>query len=1105
MESSSKRRKLEHSGSGIKHTNLIDFESGSATRLSTASIFTLQTDELLRGAKVDYAKTLKDADEQLYKLKGIIDSIEGHGPEPLGEATSKFEKKHRITVPYPEPRPAKDAPYQLSFEKPAQVNVVGSYVARSMVKTQSRFCVDMIVQMPKTMFQEKDYQNMRYFYRRAYYIAYIASQVRNELGDSMDLSFEFLHDNRLLPVLLITPKAAEENGKSVSQKKKKTGASGHSIRVIPCAPEDLLPTSKLVPSFNSNRGNEKDDKTATRGTPFYNSTLKAEATFVAYLRILTRAKKDCPAFPDACILGRTWLQQRGFGSSISQGGFGHFEWSLLLALLLQTGGRNGQATLSNSLSATEIFKAAVQFLSDTDFNKKPTTLGAFNGTLDAVRETGPVLYDPSTSLNVLFKMHPWSASLLQQYAKSTTDLLSDEAADKFEPIFIVKADILSQIYDATFTINSQDMTKSSGSPDRRGAVSEFSLEAYKVLKKAYGGRAQLLHIHSPTTSKWSLGAYPPPEFDHVTVGVTFQFAQMSRQMEHGPPAEEQKEAARFRQFWGEKAELRRFKDGSILECVEWQSRLPFQVCEEIARYILARHLKLTQEEVSFHGPGLHSVLEFSNMDKDAFDSARKAFQTFEHDIRTLEDLPLQIRQLSQVSSYARYSSLYPPMLGFHTGSIQPMEVNMHFEASNKWPENLIAIQEAKIEFLLDIDRRLTGAHENITTYLGRENRDVGVENLAYLDVVYENGAAFRVRVHCDLEEVLLGRQVMNKTLDHYIRDEAEETLASVNWQYSTLALHTQMIATFCTRFHALSQSIRLVKEWFNAHKLMGHISEEVIELLVLHVFLTPYPWKMPSSASTGFLRTLDFLARWNWKEEPLIVDSAESLTTDERSAIYKNLETWRKRDPNMNNVVLFIATSHDHSGRAYTRHNPSKLIASRMTRLAQAACKLVKEKDHRLDPAQLFETSLSDYDVLFHLSPKAVKSILREAAAEPGVRKQSQFKNLDDRTGKVPLPIRAHPIEVLLEELQRVYDDTLIFFRAGVEGIADEDSDHIIGAIWNPRLQQQKFRAGLPYNIRKVSDAEGDVVEVNRQAVLLEIARIGGEMIKKIEELEEDD
>lgn len=85
MESSSKRRKLEHSGSGIKHTNLIDFESGSATRLSTASIFTLQTDELLRGAKVDYAKTLKDADEQLYKLKRIIDSIEGHGPEPVSK------------------------------------------------------------------------------------------------------------------------------------------------------------------------------------------------------------------------------------------------------------------------------------------------------------------------------------------------------------------------------------------------------------------------------------------------------------------------------------------------------------------------------------------------------------------------------------------------------------------------------------------------------------------------------------------------------------------------------------------------------------------------------------------------------------------------------------------------------------------------------------------------------------------------------------------------------------------------------------------------------------------------------------------------------------
>jgi U3 small nucleolar RNA-associated protein 22 len=1041
----------------------------------------------------------------------------------ISEATSKFEKKHRIVVPYPDPRPAKDAPYKLAFEKPALCNVVGSYVSRTMVKTQTRFCVDMVVQMPKSMFQEKDFQNLRYFYRRAYYIAYIAAHVRKEVGASMDLSFEFLHDNRLLPVLVLQPRAgaddnATENGTYGKKKNKKkedeAGKAGYSVRIIPCAPEDLFPSPKLTPTSNANRAAEVDEKKASSAaTPFYNSTLKAESTFISYLRIVTKAKSDCPSFADACLLGRTWLQQRGFGGAISQGGFGHFEFAVMVALLLQTGGRKGQAALSSSLSNTELFKAAIQFLADIDFNKKPLVLGKTTTGIDRIRESGPVMYDPATNLNLLYKMTPWSASFLHLQAKSTSDLLADEAADKFGPIFIVRANILSQIYDAIFEVNSPDVSHTSGSPDHRGALLDYSAETYKILKKAYGNRAELVHLQQPSTTPWSLGASHPAESGTLLVGVIFNFPHMSRQMEHGPPAEEQKEAARFRQFWGEKAELRRFKDGSILECVEWSGRQAFDICEELSRYALRRHLKLTKDEIEFHGQEYSSIVTFSHVDKAAFDGARRSFQTFEHDVRSLDDLPLQIRQLAPVSPLSRYSSIQPPLLGAHTSSINPMDVNLYFEASSKWPENLVAIQEAKIEFLLDIDRRLTGAHDNITTCLGRENRDIGTENLTYLDIVYENtGAAFRVRIFCDLEETMLDRQVKNRTLEPYMRDDAEEALARFRWQYTTLPLHTQTIATFCTRLPALSETIRLIKQWFSSHKLVGHISEELIELLCLHVFLCPYPWKVPSSVTTGFLRTLDFLSRWDWRDEPLIIDSAETLTNDDRTSIRKHLEEWRKRDPNMNHAVLFVATSHDRSGTAYTRDGPSKLIASRMTRLAKAACKLVKQHDYLLDPADLFETSLNDYDILVHLSPKAARAVMRAAANETGgARKAShlQFKNLDDRIGKIPLPVRAHPVDVLLGELQRVYDEELIFFRGGNSGDVD-DGDAVIGAIWNPKLRRQKFRAGLPYNFARVAaekqdeeDEEGDFVEVNRRAVLLEMARIGGDMIKKIEEVEE--
>lgn len=41
-------------------------------------------------------------------------------------------------------------------------------------------------------------------------------------------------------------------------------------------------------------------------------------------------------------------------------------------------------------------------------------------------------------------------------------------------------------------------------------------------------------------------------------------------LERGPPADDSA-AAKFREFWGERAELRRFMDGAICEAVFWEA------------------------------------------------------------------------------------------------------------------------------------------------------------------------------------------------------------------------------------------------------------------------------------------------------------------------------------------------------------------------------------------------------------------------------------------------------------------------------------------------------------------------------------------------------
>lgn len=77
-----------------------------------------------------------------------------------------------------------------------------------MVRSQGVFGIDMVVEMPKSMFQEKDYRDLRYFQKRAYFIANIAAKVKGSPGLA-DVQFAYLNDNPLLPILSITPPPTE--------------------------------------------------------------------------------------------------------------------------------------------------------------------------------------------------------------------------------------------------------------------------------------------------------------------------------------------------------------------------------------------------------------------------------------------------------------------------------------------------------------------------------------------------------------------------------------------------------------------------------------------------------------------------------------------------------------------------------------------------------------------------------------------------------------------------------------------------------------------------------------------------------------------------------
>jgi U3 small nucleolar RNA-associated protein 22 len=116
-----------------------------------------------------------------------------------------MHKAHKITIPFPEIPPAKDIAFKLSYLPPSEVNVVGSYALKTIVKGDHTLAVDMVVTLPPAIFQDKDYLNYRYFYKRAYYLACLAAGLQDGGVDEFEFCFEYLGGNSLQPILVVNP------------------------------------------------------------------------------------------------------------------------------------------------------------------------------------------------------------------------------------------------------------------------------------------------------------------------------------------------------------------------------------------------------------------------------------------------------------------------------------------------------------------------------------------------------------------------------------------------------------------------------------------------------------------------------------------------------------------------------------------------------------------------------------------------------------------------------------------------------------------------------------------------------------------------------------
>ncbi|KAJ2832100.1 U3 snoRNP protein, partial [Coemansia furcata] len=449
---------------------------------------------------------------------------------------------------------------------------------------------------------------------------------------------------------------------------------------------------------------------------------------------------------------------------------------------------------------------------------------------------GAVFVDPTDSLNLLAGVQEWELAELRMAARVTALDINHHAEDRFARVFLsAGAGDVTGKYDHVFRLEvdlSRFLSAKHGAevkPARRLAEVEFGHPVAAVqnrlatfLAAALERHARVVAVHPCADASFEDGVKAMRR--HVFfIGVVADAAAARRLVDLGPnPDAQPQEAARFRAYWGERAELRRFRDGAIRLATVWGAADASMerragILPRMVAYLLRRHFSVrTTPEVmeaddllvvdsarpssakafgaatdalagalfcqSARIAAFAQTQDVGEGDGASFEAALAAFDDLQREIRELDaQMPLRLLALHAVAPGLRYASLVPPkpLQGLDDAYIEPLHVLVEFAGSSKWPDDIVALHKVKTAFLLRLGESYTAAHpesrvELVTRFHGRGAADglltgaspltAGArENMDYegdncIDVRHASGLTFRLSVVCEREGELLAKK-----------------------------------------------------------------------------------------------------------------------------------------------------------------------------------------------------------------------------------------------------------------------------------------------------------------------------------------------------------
>ena len=831
---------------------------------------------LLRLQLDELHKTISPAFEKLTKVDKLIASIR--------DAVSHVKD---VVIPadcaseYPTLHFRAPSITPFAFTAPTSIELVGSYKDHSLVKPLQN--IDLALVMPSACFSEKEFKSHRYFDRRTAICGELAKQLSVAVP-TIQFTVDFWHcDCNKAMVVASVPN------------------SQWRINLIPCLRPSAFSESRLTPAH-------KNLAESTICDPLYNASVLEDMYFASDIFA-------CPKihhFARAVQLAKVWLYRRkALVTNANGAGLSGFHVRVLLAHICTS------QSLPREVSAYQLFKLLISLLAKTEWNKQTLVFGS-----TAVRATHPGLPYPMMECTQLGIYNPlWRvplavmADLSAEATQSLSVLDNSSILDPYELLFS------PQIRERDFTIILSPTTRESVFSSRNIAD-----EIENVIKKALGKRL----YRGVVCVRYDL--------DSVTVSGDIDASTATTLIDKGPSAEAP-EAADFKAFWGKKAELRRFRDGSILECAVWEKSQTQSVAEQIIAHVVKAKFNQYTSAVSVAPLGACQAINANHIE------LWSALETLRTKLTSIPSLPIAVVNLRP--SHARFTAT-----DVSSGILPPLDCTVEFESSQAWPSTRLAVWHTKCAFVLAIRDGL------VKQYCTVETAAEDYSEEPFIDVRMSGGKtalSFRLRVFAPVELQRLNRAIVSASSPPSLSE-----IAAVGqlWFAPMLRMRIHAMSAQCP---AISGAIVAAKEWLDNHLLMEPWLHEWVEVTMAHVVEAAH--RVPQSPHVLVLEWLFFIANHAYKTSPLFVTlGGEADTTVLRmkydEAVDHRRSWWISSD--IDPDCLFL-------------RRPIEAEAMRIQSLAKSA--LVKAEAKQWTKIRFGTDNSRVYDILINVEDQAINRL----------------------------------------------------------------------------------------------------------------------------------